>query len=155
MAIPRYEDRVHSGVGQSSAFICSSLALFGLEHEAEFTRPFRFERIGFARSFRPDALVCMTTPGSGDAVWSLLHFGDGRQVDATSRHQTRAHLHQLAETATRTVTSTRGGIIYFSEVRHDWRPPRDRCRFERFAGWAKREVDQPLPQRRVRSLPAP
>src|SRR4051812_18833670 len=43
------------------------------------------------------------------------------------------------ETATRTVTSIRGSIIYFSEVRHDWRPPRDRCRFERFAGWAKRE----------------
>ena len=57
------------------------------------------------------------------------------------------------ETATRTVTSIRGGVIYFSEVRHDWRPPRDRCRFERFAGWAKREVDQPLPQRRVRPLP--
>ena len=57
------------------------------------------------------------------------------------------------ETATRTVTSVRGGMIYFSEVRHDWRPPRDRCRFERFAGWAKREVDQPLPQRRVRPLP--
>jgi len=57
------------------------------------------------------------------------------------------------ETATRTVTSIRGGIIYFNEVRHDWRPPRDRCRFERFAGWAKREVDQPLPQRRVRPLP--
>jgi hypothetical protein len=48
------------------------------------------------------------------------------------------------ETATRTVTSIRGGIIYFSEVRHDWRPPRERCRFERFAGWAKREVDHPL-----------
>jgi hypothetical protein len=57
MAIPRYEDRVHSGVGQSSAFICSSLALFGLEHQAEFTRPFRFERIGFAGSFRADDLV--------------------------------------------------------------------------------------------------
>ena len=55
-------------------------------------------------------------------------------------------------TATRTVTSIRGGIIYFTEVRHDWRPPRDRCRFERFAGWAKREVDQPLPQRRVRGF---
>ena len=52
MAVPRYEDRVHSGVGQSSAFICSSLALFGLEHEAEFTRPFMFERIGFpARAY--------------------------------------------------------------------------------------------------------
>ena len=38
------------------------------------------------------------------------------------------------ETATRTVTSIRGAIIYFSEVRHDWPPPRDRCRFERFAG---------------------
>jgi hypothetical protein len=48
MAVLRYEDRVHSGVGQSSAFICSSLALFGLEHKPEFTRPFRFERIGFA-----------------------------------------------------------------------------------------------------------
>src|SRR6476620_10898689 len=57
------------------------------------------------------------------------------------------------ETATRTVTSIRGGIIYFSEVRHDWRPPRDRCRFERFAGWAKREVEAPLPERRVRPLP--
>ena len=57
MAVPRYEDRVHSGVGQSSAFICSSLALFGLEHEAEFTRPFRFERVGFARSFTSDDLV--------------------------------------------------------------------------------------------------
>ena len=57
------------------------------------------------------------------------------------------------ETATRTVTSIRGGIIYFSEARHDWRPPMDRCRFERFAGWAKREVDQPLPERRVRPLP--
>jgi hypothetical protein len=57
------------------------------------------------------------------------------------------------ETATRTVTSIRGGIIYFREVRHDWRPPRHRCRFERFAGWAKREVDQPLPERRVRPLP--
>ena len=57
------------------------------------------------------------------------------------------------ETATRTVTSIRGGIIYFSEVRHDSRPPRDRCRFERFAGWAKREADQPLPERRVRPLP--
>jgi hypothetical protein len=59
------------------------------------------------------------------------------------------------ETATRTVTSIRGGIIYFTEVRYDWRPPRDRCRFERFAGWAKREVEAPLPERRVRSLPAP
>ena len=68
MAVPRYEDRVHSGVGQSSAFICSSLALFGLEHQAEFTRLCTFERIGFARSFRSDALVCMTTPGSGIAV---------------------------------------------------------------------------------------
>ena len=140
MAVPRYEDRVHSGVGQSSAFICSSLALFGLEHKAEFTRPFRFERIGFARSFRSDALVCMTTPGSGVAVWSLLHFGDGREVDATSRHQRGRTYINWPETATRTVTSIHGGIIYFSEVRHDWRPPRDRCRFERFAGWAKREV---------------
>ena len=49
------------------------------------------------------------------------------------------------ETATRTVTSIRGGIIYFTEVRHDWRPRRDRCRFERFAGWAKREVEAPFP----------
>ena len=57
------------------------------------------------------------------------------------------------ETATRTVTSIRGRFIYFSEVRHDWRRPRDRCRFERFAGWAKRGVDQPLPQRRVPPLP--
>src|SRR4051812_43616874 len=38
----------------------------------------------------------MTTPGSGVAVWSLLHFGDGRQVDAKSRHRMRADLHQLA-----------------------------------------------------------
>ena len=56
MAIPRYEDRVHSGVGQSSAFICPSLALCGLKHKAEFTRPFRFERIGFAPSFRLGAV---------------------------------------------------------------------------------------------------
>jgi hypothetical protein len=56
MAVPRYEDRVHSGVGQSSAFICSSLALFGLD-KAEFTGPFRLERIGFAGSFRSGALV--------------------------------------------------------------------------------------------------
>jgi hypothetical protein len=96
MAVPRYEDRVHSGVGQSSAFICSSLALFGLEHQAEFTRLCRFARIGFARSFRSDDLVSYDEPGSGVAVWSLLHFGDGREVDATSRHPTRAHLHQLA-----------------------------------------------------------
>ncbi len=57
MAVPRYEDRVDSGVGQSSAFICSALALFGSEHKAEFTRPCRFERIGFARSSRSDDLV--------------------------------------------------------------------------------------------------
>jgi len=47
------------------------------------------------------------------------------------------------ETATRTVTRIRGGIIYFAEVRHDWRPTRDRCRFERFAGWAKRQSAAP------------
>ena len=72
-------DRVHSGVGQSSAFICSSLALFGLEHQAEFTRLCTFEQIGFARSFMSDALVCMTTPGSGSCSLSLLHFGDGER----------------------------------------------------------------------------
>ena len=38
-----------------------------------------------------------------------LH-GDGREVDATSRHQTRAHLHQLARKATRTVTRVRGAM---------------------------------------------
>jgi hypothetical protein len=57
------------------------------------------------------------------------------------------------DTATRTVTAIRNGIVYFKEVRRDWRPPRDRCRLDRFAGWAKREVEAPLPERRVRPLP--
>jgi hypothetical protein len=52
------------------------------------------------------------------------------------------------DTATRTVTTIRDEIDHFKEVRLDWRPPRDRCRFDRFAGWAKREVDHPLPERR-------
>ena len=57
------------------------------------------------------------------------------------------------ETATRTVTAIRNGIVHFKEVRRDWRAPRDRCRLDRFAGWAKREVEGPLPERRVRPLP--
>jgi hypothetical protein len=57
------------------------------------------------------------------------------------------------ETATRTVTAIRNGIVHFKEVRRDWRPSRDRCRLDRFAGWAKREVEAPLPERRVRPLP--
>jgi hypothetical protein len=65
MAVPRYEDRVHSGVGQSSAFICSSLALFGLQHKPEFTRPFRFERIGFARGFGAADLIVYDDAGFG------------------------------------------------------------------------------------------
>jgi hypothetical protein len=53
----------------------------------------------------------------------------------------------------RTVTAIRNGIVHFKEVRRDWRAPRDRCRLDRFAGWAKREVEGPLPERRVRPFP--
>jgi hypothetical protein len=66
---------------------------------------------------------------------------------------TQATFINWPDTGIRMVTAIRNGIVHFKEVRLDWRPPRDRCRFERFAGWAKKEVDAPLPERRVRSLP--
>src|SRR3954467_13356379 len=97
----------------------------------------------------------MTNAGSGVAVCLSLHFGGVREVARRADIERGRTDINWPETATRTVTSVRSGIIYFTEVRHDWRPPRDRCRFQRFAGWAKREVDQPLPQRRVRPLPQP
>jgi hypothetical protein len=59
------------------------------------------------------------------------------------------------DTATRTVTAIRNGIVYFREVRLDWRPPKDRCGLGQFRTWAKREVEAPLPERRVRPLPKP
>jgi len=52
-----------------------------------------------------------------------------------------------------TNTAIRNDIVYFKEVRRDWRPPNDRCRLDRFAGWAKREVEAPVPERRVRPIP--
>jgi len=57
------------------------------------------------------------------------------------------------ETATRTVTAIRGEIVHFAEVRRDWRPAKDGCGLEQFARWAKKEVDHPLPERRIRRLP--
>jgi hypothetical protein len=45
------------------------------------------------------------------------------------------------DTATRTVTAIRDGVVYFDEVRRDWRPPKGRCGLNQFRGWAKKEVD--------------
>ena len=58
----------------------------------------------------------MTTPGS--ALQSV--FGCTLAVE---RSMGRADIEQLAGDGDQEVTSIRCGIIYFSQVRHDWRPP--------------------------------
>ena len=54
------------------------------------------------------------------------------------------------DTATRTVTAI---VVYFDEVRRDWRPPKGRCGLNQFRGWAKKEVGAALPEHRIRPLP--
>ena len=78
MAISRNQNVVDGGLGQPSAGVRPVLALFGSEHKPEFTRPLRFERVGFARSFGSDDLAVYDNwRGFGVAVCLWLHFGGG------------------------------------------------------------------------------
>ena len=47
----------------------------------------------------------------------------------------------------------RGETVYFKEVRRDWRPAKDMSGLGQFSTWAKKEVDHPLPERRIKPLP--